>query len=295
MSFNSIIGNDKIKEILNRTIQLNKVTHSYLFVGPSGIGKTLFAKEFAKQILCLEEIKSCQNCKSCVSFDSSNHPDFKMISPEEGSIKIEQIRNMQEKVLEKPIISNYKVYVIKDADTMTREAQNCLLKTLEEPPSFVVIILIAANESNLLTTIKSRCTKVIFEQIEDTILQEYLITKGDFVKEDMKNMQAFGGSIEKAESILKKKELYTKIENIFTNREKTTLIDAFGALQEVYKAKEDIFEILDYINTIFVQKSIHDITYVSYIKKVEEIKRNLKANSNYDMSIDSLLYQIWEE
>ena len=87
--------------------------------------------------------------------------------PDEGKIKIEQLRNLQSKIIEKPIISNKKVYVIKDADTMTKEASNCLLKTLEEPPSYIIIILIGANESMFLNTIKSRCTKILFNKIED--------------------------------------------------------------------------------------------------------------------------------
>ena len=107
----------------------------------------------------------CNHCKSCVEFDGGNNPDFVYIEPDGKVIKIEQIRELQTKVIEKPVNSNKKVYVINDADLMTKEAQNCLLKTLEEPPEYIVIILIVNNESKVLTTIKSRCMKIYFEKI----------------------------------------------------------------------------------------------------------------------------------
>ena len=132
--FNNILGNDNIKELLTNAVKNNKASHSYMFVGTEGIGKRLIAKEFAKMILCTDENKYCGKCKSCMEFDSDNNPDFRIIAPDGNSLKIEQIREFQNKVAEKPIISNRKVYIINDSDKMTTEAQNCLLKTLEEPP-----------------------------------------------------------------------------------------------------------------------------------------------------------------
>ena len=163
--FQGILGNDKIKKELINSVNLNKYSHSYLFLGISGIGKKLIAREFAKMILCESEEKYCGKCKSCIEFDTNNNPDFQEIEPDGNNVKIEQIREMQKKIVEQPIISNKKVYIIDDADLMTREAQNCLLKTLEEPPEFANIILIGSNESNFLSTIKSRCTTIKFGEI----------------------------------------------------------------------------------------------------------------------------------
>ena len=174
--FENIIGNKKNKEILKKAIEINKTSHSYIFCGTEGIGKKLIAKELAKKILCLEEKAKDCNCKSCIEFDSDNNPDFQLIESVDGKIKIEQIRQMQRKVAEKPIISNNKVYIIDNADTMTTEAQNCLLKTLEEPPEYITIILICTNEGNLLSTIKSRCTRMQFEPIKDEEIKEYVKT-----------------------------------------------------------------------------------------------------------------------
>jgi DNA polymerase-3 subunit delta' len=295
MAFENLIGNDKVKELLTHMIQQDKITHSYLFLGPSGIGKTLFAEEFAKMILCLSEEKYCGRCKSCIQFNENNQPDFILIEPEDGTIKIDAIRQMQSKVLEKPIISSKKVYIIKDADCMTKESQNCLLKTLEEPPAFITIILVASNESLLLNTIRSRCMKVLFNKIENDVLGKYL--QENNIAEDVtnQNLDVFCGSIEKAIKIEEKKEIYNEVQKIFNNVENYTLLDVIGKLDVLYSNKDIIYDILDYIITIFIKKAKNNFKYISYIETIEEVKKNLKSNSNFDMSIDKLLYKIWEE
>lgn len=295
MAFENLIGNEAIKDLLLNMVEQKKVTHSYLFLGPSGIGKTLFAKEFAKQILCLSKEKPCKGCKSCIQFEEKNQPDFIFIEPEDGTIKIEKIRQMQAKILEKPIISSKKVYIIKDADAMTQEAQNCLLKTLEEPPSFITMILVAANESLLLNTIRSRCMKVLFHKIEEEPLKKYLQEHHMMEKIIKERLKACDGSIEKAIQIEEKKEIYDEIQKIFSNVEQYTLLDVKDKLDCLYKNKDSIYDLLDYINVILLQKAITNTKYIGYIEMIEKIKKNLKSNSNYDMSIDKLLYKIWEE
>ena len=175
--FEEIIGNEKVKKELIQAINLNKTSHSYLFIGSEGIGKNLIAREFAKMLLCLGENKYCDKCKSCISFNSNNNPDFVQIEPDGNNVKIEQIRDMQRKILEAPITSEKKIYIINNADMMTKEAQNCLLKTLEEPPEFVTIILIGAVEENFLSTIKSRCTIIKFQDITNEEIKQYLKEK----------------------------------------------------------------------------------------------------------------------
>ena len=178
MSFNNIIGNEKIKSYLQEFINNKAISHSYLFSGQDGIGKKLFAREFAKMILCLSDNKPCNSCSSCIKFDSNNNPDFLQIEPDRNSIKISQIREMQKNVYEKPILSNKKVFIIDESEKMTEEAQNSLLKTLEEPPEYMVIILISSNENKLLNTIKSRCLKINFLNIDNVELKSYIKEKG---------------------------------------------------------------------------------------------------------------------
>lgn len=180
LSFDNIIGNDKNKVFLNKIVSSNNTVHSYMFEGIDGIGKSIFAREFAKMLLCMGENKTdCRNCKSCIEFENNNNPDCVQIKPDGKVIKIEQIRQMQEKILEKPIVSDKKVYIIDDADLMTKEAQNCLLKTLEEPPKFAIIILVLSNESKILNTIKSRCMRVIFEKLKNEELNKYAVENFD--------------------------------------------------------------------------------------------------------------------
>ena len=202
---------------------------------------------------------------------------------------------MQAKILEKPIISTKKVYILKDADTMTKEAGNCLLKTLEEPPEYVTIILIASNESALLNTIRSRLMKVIFRKIEDTTLQEFL--QRNHMVQDLtkKRLQAFNGSIERAQKIEQKKEIYEEIQNIFVNIENYQLLDIIHKLEVLYQNKEIIEDLLDYITILFMQKAKTNAKYITYIETIEEVKKNLKLNGNYDMCIDKMLFSIWEE
>jgi len=292
--FQNILGNDKIKNLLQESVNNNKVSHSYLFVGKSGIGKKMIAKEFAKAILCLGDNKYCDNCKSCLEFDGQNNPDFFIVEPDGNAIKIDQIRNMQKGVQEKPIISRSKVYIIDNADFMTKEAQNALLKTLEEPPEFVTIILIGENENEFLTTIKSRCMIIHFNSISDSDMEKYL--QENYNMNVTSNMlDVFQGSIGKAIELKDKQEEYFIIEQAIENIEKEDLIDLIKKLDILYTSKDEIFDMLDYINIILLKKSKENVKYTDCIKIVENTKRRIDQNANYDMSIDNMLFNIWEE
>lgn len=268
MSFNELIGNEKIKHNLTKILKDNTISHSYMFIGTKGIGKKLFAKEFAKGILCNNsEKRPCEDCKSCIEFVNSNNPDYYEIGLEddENSIKIDTIRQMQKRVQELPIVSDRKVYIIDDSEYMTKDAQNCLLKTLEEPPSFVTIILIVSNENMILNTIKSRCLKIYFNNLSEDELKEY-ISNNLNIQDFSKNMlEACGGSIGKVLQIYKSKDDYSELDNIFNNIENYTLTDVISNVDTLYKNKEDIQEILEYLNTIFIRKLaspyVHDASH----------------------------------
>ena len=161
-------------------------------------------------------------------------------------------------------MSSKKVYVINNSEMMTKEAQNSLLKTLEEPPEFVTIILVSNNENTILATIKSRCTKIVFTEEN----------KNEFTEEE--------------------KLTYETLEKIFGNVENYKSIYLLGKLDILYKGKEEIFQNLDFINIILWQKAKNNYKYLDYIEYVEDTKRRLKANSNFDMSIDNLILKIWE-
>lgn len=292
MSFERIIGNDKVKQFLNNAMNENHILHSYLFSGIEGIGKKLFAIEFAKKILCIEQNDEQENCLSCLKFKSSNHPDFMILEPENNVIKIEQIRNMQEKISEKPIVSKKKVYIIVDSDCMTKEAQNCLLKTLEEPPEYATIILTTANESKLLNTIKSRCIKVKFNGLLENEINQYL-KQNEIVVNEENYIKISQGSIGKLLDIKEDEDVYSQVNIVLENIDKNTLIDILNKAEILYSQKDKIQEILDYINIYLYNTK--DIRKINCIEYVEDTKRRLISNSNYDMCIDYLLLRMWEQ
>ena len=292
--FENILGNEEIKEMLKHALQNEKVSHSYLFLGISGIGKKMIATEFAKSILCLNEKIYCNNCKSCLEFDTNNHPDFNIIEPDGNKIKIEQIRELQKRIQEKPIISNNKVYIIDFADTMTTEAQNCLLKTLEEPPEFATIILLGNNESAFLPTIKSRCMILSCKPIQDSELKTFLEQNYGMKNITQNMLDRFQGSVGKAIE-LKDKEEYQKLEEIIDKLQESDLITTLKNAEILYETKEEIFEILEYTNTLLLKKAKTNMKYTNCIKIVEDTKRRLKQNANYDMSIDNMIFHMWEE
>ena len=307
MSFENIIGNEDVKKILSKMINTNNVLHSYLFTGIDGIGKKVFAKEFAKMILCMSQSKPCNKCKSCLEFDSDNHPDFVIIDKEydeekkkeKSIISINQIREMNKKISEKPITSEKKIYIINDCDAMNIEAQNALLKTLEEPPEYAVLILITSNESKLLNTIRSRCIKVSFNKIDDNSIKKYISENMDSNTLNRLNdnlLSFIGGSIGKIEEIKDNLEEYLQIEQLINQMNNTSLIHVLNNSDILYKNKDNkelIENMLEYINIILANSK--QINKIKCVKYVEEAKRRISINSNFDMTIDNLLIKMWEE
>lgn len=292
MSFENILGNDKVKDTLNKSLKENRISHCYLFVGIDGIGKKLFAKEFARKLLC-ESQEEDESCLSCIKLSSDNHPDFKEIKPDEkGSIKIDVIREIQEEISQKPIISKRKVYIIIDSETMTEEAQNCLLKTLEEPPEYIVIILLSSNESKLLTTVKSRCLKLPFNEISKEDINKYLKENYEDVI-DEKLIEISGGSIGKALKLQEDKAIYQEVSKLLNQVDLKDLSYLFNNSDILYKQKEKINDILDYIEIYLFNTK--DKNKLNLIKYVEETKKRLNSYSNYDMSIDYLLMKLNEK
>lgn len=288
--FSNILGNENNKKILETSIKTGNISHSYMFIGKDGIGKFMFAKEFAKAILCIGEEKPCNQCEACISFNGENNPDITIIDEEEKSIKTETIKEMVKGVYEKPIKSSKKVYIINDSQKMTKEAQNSLLKTLEEPPEYVVIILITENENLLLNTIKSRCTKIKFNSLSNNQIRQILNESN--LSETV--LELAEGSASKALTAQGKEEIFNSIKETFSNLEKINIIDLLNKKDVIFKDKESIEEILNYLNIILFNKTKENTKYINCISIVEETKDRLKKNSNYDMSIDNLLLKIWE-
>lgn len=174
MAFRDIIGQDKAVSILSRTLLRDRVPSAYLFAGDSGIGKKFTAVNFAKAVNCLANgevnqqspaTDACDECRSCRKIDAGTHPDFMMVIPEKGEIRIDDIRAVEEALYFRPHEGRKKVVIVDDADTMNQPAANAFLKTLEEPPAGSLLILIASNPAGLPETIRSRCWRINFAQL----------------------------------------------------------------------------------------------------------------------------------
>lgn len=285
--FENLVGNEKVKEYLNSTIENKNISHSFMFVGKPGIGKKQFAHQYAEMIMCLQNGKCDGNsvkCDSCIKFEGNANPDYAEITPDGKTLKIEQIRNLQARIVEKPITSRRKVYVIDDADLMSEESQNCLLKTLEEPPEYAVIILIVSNESRILPTIKSRCVIIKFQPLTSKEIKQ--------VKPELSDdlIQLLEGSLLNVENIEQKKEQYAQLSNLVNVLENKQLVEVFNSADLLYKGKDDIITLLEYLNLIFFSRN-----EINAIPIIEKTKKKILANNNYDMTIDYCLMNIWDE
>ncbi len=184
MSFKNIKGQDSALKFLKGSLENNRISHAYIFLGPSGVGRKLTAVNFAKAANCLSVggPDSCDTCQSCRKIDSSNHPDVLILKPEKESsvIKIEKMRELIKDIGLKPYEGRKKVYIIDGANFMKHEASGAILKTLEEPPTDAVLILLAENLGSLLRTIVSRSQVVRFYplgagEVKDILVKEYSI------------------------------------------------------------------------------------------------------------------------
>ena len=163
-SFSRLLGQEKAKFLLGRALASGQLAHAYLFRGPDGVGKQLFARSLAAAVNCRRRqgMDACGDCPSCRKYSSENHPDFLVISPEKGAIKIDRIREMIQALSYPPYESSVRVVLLEDIHTMRPEAANSLLKTLEEPPDNNLLILTAAAAKDVLITISSRCQVIPF-------------------------------------------------------------------------------------------------------------------------------------
>ena len=208
-SFSDIVGQDNVVKTLKNAIKMNRIAHAYLFCGPRGTGKTSTAKILAKALNCKEgsTVNICGTCSSCTKIRDNNSIDVLEIDAASNR-GINEIRELREKVKFSPTEGNYKVYIIDEVHMLTTEAFNALLKTLEEPPEYVIFILATTEPNKLLSTILSRCQRFDFGRlsISDLIKRLSYICEQEGVKISQKALSAIarnaGGGMRDAISIL---------------------------------------------------------------------------------------------
>ena len=319
MDYNNIIGHNKAIESLKLSIINKTVSHSYLFQGEDGLGKKMVAYVFAKTLLCKEQKEEpCNRCISCVKFDSGNHPDFFLIEPDKGLIKKGEIEDLIKNVGILPFESKRKVFIIDDSHKMNQEGKNALLKTLEEPPSYITIILISSSPNNLLPTILSRCQSVKFYPVKPIEIEDYLIRlynksieEASFVSNFTKGSVGKSIELSTSDKFFQMRDQLIKILDSLIKGDKTK---AFSSIPFFNENRDNIEEIIDIIlywfRDLLIYKEIGEshliinkdkLEYLSsqsfvdfnsindIIEKVEETKDNIRRNVNYQLSIETML------
>ena len=272
--FEDILGNDDVKKYLTNCIENKNFSHSYIFSGIKGVGKYSFAKDFAKCIL-----------------EDSMMQDYYELGPDGKSIKGSQIRELQNVINIKPTFSKKSVYIIDDADLMTIEAQNSLLKTLEEPPEYAVIILIVHNERSILSTVKSRCVNIKFSKLSDKDIKKYLLKKDlNFEDKNINVFKVLDGSLNNIDFIRDDYDELLKLTVFVTNLKKNKVINFFQDGSVFYDNHDKIIRLLEYLNILLFENS-----YFQLIEIVEKTKNKILMNNNFEMCIDYMILNFIEE
>lgn len=292
------IGNKAVLELLKKLANGKKVPHAYVFFGPEGIGKKLFALHFAKILNCTsKDIKPCNNCINCQKINKNIHSDIKIIETDKKQIKIDEIRSAINFANSSAIEGKYKFIIIDDAHKMNQFSANALLKTLEEPISNTIIILITENDKSLLRTILSRCVKISFAPLSSEDITKILLEKG-YDKEKILNIVDYSsGSVKTAEELLKEKnyELFNDTIETLKNIKNIRFLEISSLSEKI--SLNNFEEIAFNIITQFFYKKITNIEKdfifaLSSYEKVVNFKRFLRYNIAKSFILEALFLSI---
>lgn len=314
MSLKEIRGQEKAVEILKSGIRESRIVHAYLFLGPKGIGKTRAALEFAKLLNCREPLDdACGSCSSCAKIGKLTHPDIFFISRDKGQtqIPIDKIRQLQRRLSLKPFEAQYKVAIIAEAEDMSEEASNCLLKILEEPPDDCVFILTASNRRMLIETIISRCQAIRFKPLTRDEVNNILIRDFSIEEKEARFLSAISdANIERALSFREKNTIAWKnsiIDEFKGDRQRLTQAKGLALNARRQAQTEAMDVLLGFYRDILVYKFTEDSSLIinidridaiaelaeklgtekiqTYMKDIEETRGLLQANVNSKLAV----------
>lgn len=325
--FDEIIGHEQIIEHFQNAILLDKMSHGYILNGEENSGKSMLASAFAKTLQCeKKDSNPCGVCKSCRQVETRNHPDIIWITHEKpNSIGVDDLREqLISDIYIKPYSSPYKIYIIDEAEKMTVQAQNSLLKTIEEPPEYGIILLLTNNAEGFLPTILSRCAVLNLRPVKDLQIKKYLMEQYKVPDYKADICVAFAqGNLGKALKLASSerfdeiKEQVVKLLRQISTMEHSALL---SHVKEMEKDKQDIYEYLDLMLVWYrdvllfkVTKDINSLVFrgeytsiskiattSSYegleiiIGAIEKARVRLKANVNFGLAIELLLLTIKE-
>lgn len=326
-SFKEIVGHEDIITHFKSSIEKGKVSHAYILNGEKGVGKKLIAGVVSKTLQCeAGGTDPCEKCHSCKQVESNNQPDIIWVSHEKPNvISVDEIRQqVNNDIVVKPYSSKYKIYIISDAQLLNPQAQNALLKTIEEPPEYAIIMLLTNNIDKLLPTILSRCIVLNFKPIKEIDMLDYLV---DIVGIDEKKAYFCTnfamGNLGKAVRLAISEdynELIRDCKYVLRNIYDMDIEEIISSIKKVNNYKLEINDYLDvmimwYRDILMLKisgnpnKLIFKDDY-SYIKKqaskisyegvdqiiaaIEKVKVRLEANVNFDIAMELMLLTIKE-
>ncbi|MDO4296102.1 MAG: DNA polymerase III subunit delta' [bacterium] len=325
--FREIIGHEQIITNMKQAIRFDKVSHAYILSGEERMGKRMLADAFAMTLLCEKGgVEPCMECHSCKQFLSGNHPDVVYVSHEKpNSIGVEEIRQqVNDDIRIRPYSSPYKVYIMEEAELMTESAQNALLKTIEEPPSYAVLCLLTANEKRLLSTILSRCVKFSLRPLPDEKIREFLAVHYGVEGEAADLYVGFArGNLGKAMHLVESedfRQLYDEVLHVLRHQQEMNLSELLDAIRKMTEDKLNLDDILDFMQIwyrdilmfkvtkdanllIFKEETatIREVVATSSYEGVEKIlealdraRARIRANVNQELAMELLLLVIKE-
>lgn len=325
--FKDIIGQEQIKEHLQNSLSAKKISHAYIINGEKFSGKEFIAKVFAMALQCEQGgTEPCQECHACKQALSNNQPDIIRVTHEKpNTISVDDIRSqINNDVAIKPYSSPYKVYIVNEAEKMTPQAQNAILKTLEEPPAYVVILLLTTNVDALLPTILSRCVVLDMKPVADEKVRKYLMEELQVPDYKADVCAAFArGNIGKAK-VLASSEDFENVKNEALSLLKYVrdmeLHDIVAAIKKITEYKLEINDYFDIMsiwyrdvllfkatnnpnNLVFreelgaLRKCAQRSSYEgieTVIQALDKTKHRLDANVNFDLAMELLFLTIQE-
>lgn len=321
-SFSEIVGHEQIKEHMQAAIRDKKPFHAYLFQGEEGVGKEALARTFVAGLQCQSESadKPCKECVSCRQMESGNQPDVIWVTREKASLGVDEIREQLCNTMDiKPFSSPYKIYLVPEAEKMTEAAQNALLKTIEEPPEYGIVILMTSNISALLPTIQSRCLTMEFRPLSTVVVESYVKEHCQVPDYQARASAAFAqGNLGKAMRYAKSEDFIERKDHIISllrHVEQMDLSEMLAVIKDLGTRKDEVRDYIDlmvlWYRDVLLFKATKDINQLlfqdeaSYIsreashrsyEKIEEIlqafekaKVRLRANVNFDITMELML------
>lgn len=324
--FSDFLGNKTVINGLKRMINSGRINHAYIFDAPFGCGKKTLAEIFAGALMCERGIgKACGECFACKSSDEMNNPDVYCISTEKSTLGVDAVREeIVERANIKPYRCRYKIFIINNAEKLTEQAQNALLKTIEEPPDYGIFIFLTSNYKNFLPTILSRCLLIRLNGLGEDVIVKELIKRGfnDEVRAGI-GAACSGGSLGQAVKLLNDEdffELRNKAVHIPSRLEKADLMGIYDICDEIAAADKKTGEFLQLIYLFYRDLLVYKTCgaerviqkdYIELIKEfadsvslkrlvrgssaVEKCLRDISINVNKQMSLEQMAFKIKEK